>query len=83
MDELGLTGKNVYIIYSHRTNGEWGLILAGLACDDTNALDESIGINAFVKEHPGIKGLIIRNLDFVVIVIISIKLLNFNSVFKY
>lgn len=66
LDQLCDTKKKVYVGYSHFTVAEWSFILACTACDDTNAVDEAKGINAFIKDHPGITGIFLRKLDQVV-----------------
>lgn len=63
LDMLLKSGKNVYVNYGHQSYGEWSLILACLACDDENAMDEIKGIKGYMKDHPGIKGFAVRNLE--------------------
>lgn len=63
MDEICETGKNVYVCYGHKTYSEWSLILACMDCDSSNAVEETEGLNAFLKDHPGITGLVLKNLE--------------------
>lgn len=78
LDMLCKSGKDVFINYGHDSYGYWTAALACMACDDMNAVDESKGLIAFLGEHPGIKGMMLRNLEPWVIICLMMHL-NFNS----
>lgn len=63
LERLLKGGKNVYVSYGHKNYGEWSLILACMACDETNAMDEVEGIKGYMKAHPGITGIVLRKLE--------------------
>lgn len=54
------TGKTVYINYGRRTFEDW---TSALSCVGTNAVDETKGLNVFLKAHPGITGLVLRSFE--------------------
>lgn len=66
LDILRESGKKLYVNFGRDNYTSWIKILN---CDENSALKEAEGINAFISKHPGIKGLLLRNLepDFVII----------------
>jgi hypothetical protein len=74
------SSKNVFVIYGHATQEEWSQVLACEACNNgTNSQDEMKGLKSFLDQHPGIKGLLIRNLELDV----RIHLLSKNRIILY
>uniref|UniRef100_A0A2S2P5V6 Uncharacterized protein n=1 Tax=Schizaphis graminum TaxID=13262 RepID=A0A2S2P5V6_SCHGA len=64
LDTILQSSKNVFILYGHVTQEEWSQVLACESCNNgTNSQDEMKGLKAFLDQHPGIKGLLITNLE--------------------
>ncbi|XP_026819649.1 uncharacterized protein LOC113558397 [Rhopalosiphum maidis] len=67
LDELDLllkSSKNVFILYGHETEEDWAQVLATeISNNATNSTNEMKGLKPFLDKHPGIKGLLINNLE--------------------
>jgi hypothetical protein len=51
-------------MYGHATQEEWTQVLACEACNNgTNSQLEMKGLKSFLEQHPGIKDLLITNLE--------------------
>ncbi|XP_060847773.1 uncharacterized protein LOC132927283 isoform X1 [Rhopalosiphum padi] len=64
LDEILKDSKDVFVLYGHATQQEWTQVLACEACNNgTNSQNEMKGLKSFLDQHPGIKGLLITNLE--------------------
>ncbi|XP_060847583.1 uncharacterized protein LOC132927138 [Rhopalosiphum padi] len=64
LDMMLKSSKNVFVLYGHSTQEEWSQVLACEVCNNgTNSQDEMKGLKSFLDQHPGIKGLLITNLE--------------------
>ncbi|XP_060847778.1 uncharacterized protein LOC132927284 isoform X2 [Rhopalosiphum padi] len=64
LDVILKSSKNVFILYGHTTQERWTQVLACEACNNgTNSQNEMKGLKSFLDQHPGIKGLLITNLE--------------------
>lgn len=60
LDIFGKSGKKLYVNIGHNSWENWTTILD---CDGQSALKEAERINSFKSDHPGITGLLLRNLE--------------------
>jgi hypothetical protein len=64
LDVILNDAKNVFVVYGHSTQEEWSQVLACEACNNgSNSQLEMKGLKSFLDQHPGIKGLLISNLE--------------------
>ncbi|XP_060847780.1 uncharacterized protein LOC132927285 [Rhopalosiphum padi] len=64
LDVILKSSKDVFVVYGHATQEEWTQVLACEACNNgTNSQNEMKGLKYFLDQRPGIKGLLITNLE--------------------
>lgn len=64
LDKLRESGKNVYVNYERHGNyAAWGSVLDCIGQNGTNAAKEAESLNAFMEDHSGITGLLMKYLE--------------------
>ncbi|XP_026820673.1 uncharacterized protein LOC113559229 [Rhopalosiphum maidis] len=65
LDLILKSSKNVFIFYGHHTEEEWAQVLNTENDHKEKKLNEEMkALKTYLDQHPGIKGLIIKNLEF-------------------
>lgn len=65
-DELLKCGCNkpVYVYYGYAVEQFWTQVLGCNGCSGQNAMDEMVGLQAYMMEHPGAAGFVLCGLEF-------------------